>query len=191
VSRIKLFIPLIILGLLVPMFVFLLMDKERDPKLLPSVLVGREFPQFSLPDLLDDQYYTREAVLGEPFLINVWATWCPSCRFEHAYLLKLAEEGINIYGLDYKDDKSKAQTWIRDLGNPYKLNFFDPEGELVVDLGVYGAPETYVVSAEGRIVYRHVGVVNEKVWQEKLKPLYFSQETPPVMSETPQQASSE
>lgn len=175
-SRIKLFIPLIVLAVLVAMFMFVLTDEDRDPNLLPSVLVGRDFPQFSLPDLLDGQYYSREDIVGEPFLLNVWATWCPSCRFEHAYLLKLANEGINVYGVDYKDDKEKALQWISELGNPYKLNFFDPQGELVVDLGVYGAPETYVVNAEGKIIYRHVGVVNEKVWQETLKSLYFSGE---------------
>lgn len=174
-SRLKLFVPLIVLAVLVPMFLFVLMDKDREKDLLPSVLIGQDFPQFALPDLhTEGKLYGREDILGEPFLINVWATWCPSCRFEHAYLLKLANEGINIYGLDYKDDKDRALQWISELGNPYKLNFFDPQGELVVDLGVYGAPETYVVTAEGKIIYRHVGVVNEKVWQEILKPLYYS-----------------
>lgn len=174
-KRIRLFVPLIILAILVPMFLLVLTKQDRNKELLPSVLVGRDFPQFALPDLhTEDKIYTREDIIGEPFLLNVWATWCPSCRFEHAYLLKLASEGINVYGLDYKDDKDKALRWISELGNPYKLNFFDPDGELVVDLGVYGAPETYVVTADGKIIYRHVGVVNEKVWQDILKPLYDS-----------------
>lgn len=177
-KRFKLFIPLIIVALLIPLFLPLLLDKNRDSKILPSVLVGRTMPQFSLPDLHNDEkLYTREDILGEPFLLNVWATWCPSCRYEHPYLVKLKNEGINIYGLDYQDDKDRAKAWVRDLGNPYKLNFFDPDGQLVLDLGVYGAPETYLVNAEGFILYRHVGVVNEKVWQEIFKPLYFSKNT--------------
>ena len=174
-NRIKLYVPLGILALLIPLFFLVLTDKDREPDILPSVLVGRDFPQFSLHDLhRDDIFYKREDILGEPFLLNVWATWCPSCRLEHPYLLTLANEGINIYGLDYRDDKELAKKWIKDLGNPYKLNFFDPDGQLVLDLGVYGAPETYVVNAEGKIVYRHVGVVNDKVWRELLQPLYLA-----------------
>lgn len=175
-SRLKLFIPLAILILLVILFLPLLMDSERDPELLPSVLVGRTMPQFSLPTLDDpDKLYTKEDIIGEPFLLNVWATWCPSCKYEHPYLLKLAQQGINIYGLDYQDDEDRAKAWLQELGNPYKLNFFDLNGQLVLDLGVYGAPETYLVDAEGKILYRHVGVVNEKVWQEIFRPLYFSE----------------
>ncbi len=177
-NRLKLFIPVIVVLMMFTLFLPLLMDKDRDATLLPSVMVGRTLPEFSLPSLHDPQkIYTHEDVLGETFLINVWATWCPSCKFEHPYLLKLAQEGINIYGLDYRDDADRALAWLRDLGDPYKVTLFDPNGELVLDLGVYGAPETYLVNAEGKILYRHVGVVDEKVWNETLKPLYFSEET--------------
>ncbi len=173
-SRLKLFIPLIILLVITPMFLVLLMDEDRDPNLLPSVLVGRTLPDFSLATLEEpEKFYTREDILGETFLLNVWATWCPSCKYEHPYLLQLAEQGINIYGLDYRDDADLAKKWLTDLGNPYKLNFFDPDGQLVLDLGVYGAPETFLVDAKGKILYRHIGVVNEKVWLEVLKPLYY------------------
>jgi cytochrome c biogenesis protein CcmG/thiol:disulfide interchange protein DsbE len=123
--RLKLFIPLIFLILLIALFLPLLMDENRDPNLLPSVLVGRNLPQFSLPTLDDlEKHYTREDIVGEPFLLNVWATWCPSCKFEHPYLLKLAEQGINIYGLDYQehaaadDDDTKSTECRESLPTP-------------------------------------------------------------------------
>ena len=104
-------------------------------------------------------------------LLNVWATWCVSCRVEHAYLNTLAEKGITIFGLNYKDDQQKANQWLTRLGNPYQLNLFDVNGKLGLNMGVYGAPETYVLDANGIVRYRHVGVVDENVWQSKILPL--------------------
>lgn len=173
-KRIKLFIPLIIFFLFIPLFL-LVMKKDRDPNNLPSVLLDRAFPDFALRTLDSEKIYGRADIIGEPFLINVWATWCPSCRYEHPYLVRLAkEQGVNIYGLDYRDEIEAAKRWVATLGDPYKLNFFDPEGSLVLDLGVYGAPETFFVDAQGFIRYRHVGVVNEQVWNTILKPLYYA-----------------
>ena len=170
-KRLKLFIPLIIFLLFLPLFL-LVLDIDRDPNTLPSVMVDQTFPDFALQTLDADRFYGKADIVGKPFLLNVWATWCPSCRLEHPYLLKLSEQGVNIYGLDYRDEIEAAKSWIEHLGNPYILNFFDPEGQLVLDLGVYGAPETFVVDAEGYVRYRHVGVVNEEVWETILKPIY-------------------
>ena len=104
-------------------------------------------------------------------LFNVGATWCASCRVEHPFLTRLAADGLPIYGINYKDEDEPALRWLAELGDPYRLSIVDAEGSLGLDLGVYGAPETYVVDARGVIRYRHVGVVNERVWREILGPI--------------------
>jgi cytochrome c biogenesis protein CcmG/thiol:disulfide interchange protein DsbE len=102
----------------------------------------------------------------------VWATWCISCRVEHPYLQELAREGVPIYGINYKDDSAAARLWLEQLGDPYRANIVDREGTLGLDLGVYGAPETYFVDAEGIVRYRHVGVIDERLWKGRLEPIY-------------------
>ena len=102
----------------------------------------------------------------------MWATWCVSCRVEHPYLTELAGRGVAIYGINYKDDDAAAMGWLRELGDPYIASIADREGTLGLNLGVYGAPETYLVDAEGLVRYRHVGVVDERVWSTILQPLY-------------------
>jgi cytochrome c biogenesis protein CcmG/thiol:disulfide interchange protein DsbE len=166
---VKLFIPLILFAVLA---LFLLRGLELDPKELPSALIDRPLPQFELPSLGTQSLISRDQVIGEVALFNIWATWCVSCRVEHPYLHQLAERGVPIYGVNYKDDDIDALRWLEELGNPYRLNIVDAEGELGLDLGVYGAPETYLVDAAGVIRYRHVGVVDERVWQGILQPLY-------------------
>ena len=111
------------------------------------------------------------ALQGKVRLLNVWATWCPACRAEHDYLQQLADSGVAIVGLNYKDEREAALKWLQQLGNPYEFNIYDPKGTLGFDLGVYGAPETYVIDAKGLVRYRHVGEVNERVWQSKFVPL--------------------
>ena len=173
-SRLKLFIPLIIFLAVAP---FLWRAIGHDPSVLPSALIGKPLPDFKLPTIEDENKMVTKADLmnGEPFLLNVWATWCVSCRVEHPYLLKLSQRGIAVYGLDYRDDRAEATKWLERYHNPYKISLFDQDGDLVLDLGVYGAPETFLVDAEGIIRYRHVGVVNEEVWRSKLAPLFHSE----------------
>jgi len=171
-DRLKLFLPLIFVALIAIPFVVVLRDKGYDPQALPSALIDKPMPEFSLPKLGGNEMLTPASLKGEPALLNVWATWCPSCRAEYPYLMKLAKQGVAIYGLDYKDDSGEAQKWIAELGDPYRFNIVDSEGTLGLDLGVYGAPETYLIDAEGVIRAKHVGVVDESVWQEKLQPLY-------------------
>ena len=115
----------------------------------------------------------REDLLGEPALLNVWATWCVACRVEHPYLQQLADSGVPIYGVNYKDEDGAAGRWLAELGNPYRFNIADRDGTLGLDLGVYGAPETYLLDADGVIRYRHVGVVDERVWETILQPRYL------------------
>ncbi|MDN3682613.1 DsbE family thiol:disulfide interchange protein [Vibrio tapetis subsp. quintayensis] len=144
-----------------------------DPTKLESVLVGKTVPEFRLEDLAElGKLYDQTIFVGEPLLINVWATWCPTCYAEHQYLNELSKEGVKIIGLNYKDDRNKAVQWLTELGNPYLISLFDGDGMLGLDLGVYGAPETYLVDANGVIRYRHVGDVNTKNWHETLQPMY-------------------
>ncbi|MBA6412429.1 DsbE family thiol:disulfide interchange protein [Parahaliea sp. F7430] len=167
--RLKLFLPLILFVLLA---LFLFRGLSLDPNAMPSALIDRPFPAFDLPALQREGELGNDLLQGQVSLVNVWATWCISCRVEHPYLDKLAKAGVNIVGLNYKDDPQAARRWLQDLGDPYQLNILDSEGRLGLDLGVYGAPETYVVDAEGVIRYRHVGVVDERVWRGVLAPLY-------------------
>lgn len=168
-GRAKLFLPLVLFGLL---GIFLFRGLSLDPTALPSALIGAPIPQFDLPTLAQGESLSTEDIVGEAALINVWATWCYSCRVEHPYLLELAEQGVKIIGLNYKDDPDAARRWLKDLGDPYRVNISDTEGTLGLDFGVYGAPETYVVDPKGRVQYRHVGVVNETVWARDLAPFF-------------------
>lgn len=168
-ARLKLFLPLILFMILA---VFLLRGLSLDPRELPSALIDKPLPEFSLPALGREEMLDKAAVTGDVALFNVWATWCVSCRVEHPYLTQLAARGVAIYGINYKDDDAAAMGWLRDLGDPYIASIADREGTLGLDLGVYGAPETYLVDAQGVVRYRHVGVVDERVWSTILEPIY-------------------
>lgn len=146
-----------------------------DPSELPAARLGQPFPEFSQPELSTGREVSVEALAVRPALVNVWATWCYSCRVEHPYLIALAQQGVPIYGLNYKDDSAKAREWLTQLGDPYQLNIADVEGSVGLDLGVYGAPETYVLDADGVIAHRHVGVLSEEVFQRDFSP-WFSLE---------------
>lgn len=178
----KLLIPLILfLGLSVIFMVQLARNAGGDdPKKLESALVGKSVPDFKLESVLDAAQTVDQNVLktGSPRLLNVWATWCPTCYAEHGYLTQLAKQGVNIVGIDYKDERGKALAFLAQYGNPYKAIVYDPKGSLGLDLGVYGAPETFVVDGQGKILYRHAGDVNEQVWQQVLKPIYESAKNP-------------
>ncbi len=171
-----LFIPLAGFMILATIFaVQLAMNVEdpNNPTHLESVLIGKTVPSFRLEDLAEPgKMYQQDVFHGEPLLLNVWATWCPTCYAEHQYLNQLAASGVKIIGLNYKDERAKATQWLEDLGNPYLISLFDGDGMLGLDLGVYGAPETFLIDAEGVIRYRHVGDVNERNWERKLAPLY-------------------
>ena len=167
--RLKLFLPLALFGILA---LLLARGLQLDPKELPSALIDRPLPTFALPALEGDQTLTNGSVTGEVALFNIWATWCITCRTEHPYLEQLADAGVPIYGINYKDDSASARRWLAELGNPYRANIVDAEGTLGLDLGVYGAPETYLVDADGVIRYRHVGEVNDRSWTNSLGPLY-------------------
>lgn len=168
-SRLKLFIPLMIFVVLAAFF---WRGLSLDPTDMPSALIDRPMPVFSLPTVNDASKVVSESDLkGEVTLLNVWATWCISCRVEHPYLVELAEQGVKIVGVNYKDDVQEAQKWLKNLHNPYAYSIVDADGRLGIDLGVFGAPETYVLDRQGVIRYKHVGVIDNKVWTEQIKPI--------------------
>lgn len=170
-QRLKLFIPLGIFAILAGFFWWGLVS-DYDPQELPSALINKPFPAFELTRLDDEtQTVTRENLLGKVTLVNVWATWCVSCRVEHPYLNELAQSGVRIVGLNYKDNTKAARKWLQDLGNPYVWNMVDRTGKLGVDLGVFGAPETYLLDEAGIIRFKHVGVVDQRIWDEKFAPV--------------------
>ncbi|GAA5646578.1 MULTISPECIES: DsbE family thiol:disulfide interchange protein [Vibrio] len=172
-----LFIPLLaFLGLVAVFATQLVKNSEGDdPTKLESVLVGQPVPDFRLEDLAEPgKLYDQSIFKGEPLLLNVWATWCPTCYAEHQYLNQLAGDGVKIIGMNYKDQRDKAVKWLNELGNPYLISLFDGDGMLGLDLGVYGAPETFLIDANGVIRYRHVGDVNPQNWKTQLQPIYQS-----------------
>lgn len=171
-QRLKLFIPLVVFFVLAVLF---WRGLSLDPTRMPSALIDKPVPEFELPTLKDaDRRVGRDLFHDQVSLLNVWATWCVSCRVEHPYLVKLAQEGVPIYGVNYKDDVTAARKWLRDLHDPYVLSVVDADGRLGIDLGVFGAPETYVVDKAGVIRYKHVGVVDERIWLQTLKPIVDS-----------------
>ena len=168
--RLALFVPL---ALFIALTVLLLKGLDRDPTELPSALIGESFPEFILPQLQDPQRpLTTEDFAGQVVLVNVWATWCFACRIEHPMLNNLAEQGVKIVGLNYKDQRGQALQWLEERGNPYWFNIVDQQGSLGFDLGVYGAPETYLVDAQGIIRHRRVGVVDQRIWDQEFSDLY-------------------
>ena len=153
------------LALFLLMAVFLYRGLYLDPAELPSAMIGKPFPAFNLPTVQGDKTLTQADLQGKPALVNVWATWCISCRVEHPVLNKLAEKGVVIYGINYKDDNAAALKWLAEFHNPYQLDIRDEDGNLGLNLGVYGAPETFFIDAKGVIRDKFVGVIDETVWR--------------------------
>ena len=163
-------LPVAVFAALCVLFFFAL---DNDPQKLPSALVGRPLPEFELPGLPDPEKTYRAAdVIGKPFLLNVWATWCPSCRVEHATLVRLSKAGVPILGLNYKDVSADALAYLKRYQNPFEWSISDEVGSLGFELGVYGAPETFFVDATGTIVHRYVGAITDEVWRRELSARY-------------------
>ena len=142
------------------------------PGCIPSPLIGKPAPAFTLVKVEDPtQQISNKDFLGRKYLINVWGTWCVACRQEHEALLAIAQQGIvPIVGIDWKDDISLAQRWLNQLGNPYAGTGYDNEGRVAIDFGVYGAPETFLVNEQGKVIYKYVGVMTPEVWKDSFLP---------------------
>ena len=169
-KSLKALVPLVLfLGLVALLFYGL----GTDPRKVPSPLVGKPAPAFSLPALLDPGRTVSNADMeGKVTLLNVWFSSCVSCRAEHRELMRIAREGgVQIVGLNWKDDKGAAIQMLRQFGNPYSLIAVDEAGRVGIDWGVYGAPETFVVDPEGIIRYKQIGPIDQEVWEQTLRPL--------------------
>lgn len=163
-------IPLILFVVLV---VFLAIGLGRDPHEIPSPLINKQAPAFQLAQLKDpSKSFSAEEMKGKVWLLNVWASWCFSCREEHPLLLEYARSGaVPIYGLNSKDKREDALSWLGELGDPYVLSVSDLDGRVGIDYGVYGAPETYLIDRNGIIRFKHIGPVTPDIWSQKILPL--------------------
>lgn len=161
-------IPLV---LFVVIAIFLWRGLSLDPQNLPSVQLGKPLPPFQL-DVLGDKTtkLTHQMMRGHIVLLNIWASWCDACTQEQWFLSELASQGIVIYGINYKDSAENATAWLSEWGNPYRLIGRDINGQVGIDLGVYGAPETFLIDAKGTIQYRYAGILNETVWVQDFLP---------------------
>ncbi|MBU2916432.1 DsbE family thiol:disulfide interchange protein [Psychrosphaera sp. F3M07] len=179
------FLPLVVFVLLLG---FLLKGLFSDPSERDSALIGKSFPQFELPDLnSNNKMHTPETLLTEPVLVNVWGTWCTTCKYELPFLTKLANEyDVKIVGLYYDQNHApefgeyadiptirvEVKEMLARLGNPYQYNILDLDRSLSLDLGVTGAPESFLIDANGIVRMHHMGDVNERIWREKLAPVW-------------------
>lgn len=167
-----LMLPLGVVFVLFAIFAYALISGV-DPKAVPSALTGKALPEFKLSQLEDDKIFlNRASITGEPMLINIWATWCGSCKYEHPVLNSLAAGGVKIIGINYKDDRDLALAWLVDYADPYAINVYDPNGNLGFDLGVTGAPETFFVDSNGLVQHRFQGPITTELWQTKLKAIF-------------------
>jgi len=164
---------LIPFGLFVVVVGFLAVGLTLNPRELPSPLVGKAAPDFSLPQLHDPgKVISSNDLKGKVWLLNFWASWCGGCKEEHPVLIHLAQSGaVPIYGMDYKDQREEALTWLREWGNPYPVVAVDEAGRVGINYGVYGVPETYVIDKAGVIRYKQIGPLREDILEKKILPL--------------------
>ena len=157
-----------ILFLLILLIFFYLLIIDRNPNELPSNLLNKNVPKFETESLLKEKKFVSSDVFGKKIkLVNFFATWCKPCRDEHNYVKDFShQEGIEVIGINYKDNSQKAIGWLKELGNPYSNIAVDKNGRIAIDWGVYGIPETFIVSSKGIIKYRHVGPITEKIYKK-------------------------
>lgn len=166
----KFLLPLTIFGIMVG---FLAVGLTLNPREIPSPLVGKAAPVFSLPQLHEqDKVFSPDDMKGQVWLLNFWASWCSGCRTEHPVLMDLAKSGaVPIYGVDYKDQRGEALAWLDQWGNPYPIVAVDMAGKVGIDYGVYGVPETYVIDKQGLIRYKQIGPLDDETVEKKILPL--------------------
>lgn len=167
---------LIPLAVFVVLLVFLGVGLTLNPREVPSPLIDKPAPAFSLSQLHEaDKTLTPADLKGKVWLLNVWASWCVSCRQEHPLLVELGKSNVvPIYGLNYKDQRPDALKWLDQFGNPYTASIVDADGKVGIDYGVYGVPETFLIDKEGVIRYKQIGPITPQVLQEKLLPMIRS-----------------
>lgn len=161
------------LALFIVLLGFLAVGLNRDPREVPSPLVGKPAPAFEVPQLVaPDKTFAPKEMLGKVWLLNVWASWCVSCRQEHPVLVEYAKkDNITVVGLDYKDQRIDGMRWLKQFGDPYVLSAFDADGRVGIDYGVYGVPETYLIDKAGTIRYKQIGPITPEVMEKKILPM--------------------
>ena len=164
---------LIPLGFFIVLVGFLAVGLRLNPREVPSPLIDKPAPSFTLPELTDPQRtFSEKDMLGKVWLLNVWASWCVSCREEHPVLVAFSKRNIvPVYGLNYKDDRKDALAWLARLGDPYTKSIMDRDGRVGINYGVYGVPETYVIDKKGIIRYKQIGPVTPEILDAKIVPL--------------------
>lgn len=164
---------LIPIGVFVVLVGFFWKGLGLNPRDLPSPLIDKPAPTFQLPQLHNTQQsFSPEEMKGKVWMLNVWASWCASCRYEHPLFLELARSGeVPIYGLNYKDAPADAKNWLNQLGDPYVLSVSDMAGDVGIDYGVYGVPETYIIDKQGVIRHKHTGPVDREALEKEILPL--------------------
>ena len=170
---IKRLLPLIAFSLLALLLgAGVLMNSGKDTSAIPSPLIGKPAPDFSLPVLGEPaRMITNADLRGAPYLLNVWGSWCPACRDEHPVITELAQSGrIKVIGYDYKDEPEDAQRWLAQFGNPYALVIADQDGRAAFDWGIYGAPESFLVDAQGIVRWKYIGPMTDDVVRDQLLP---------------------
>ncbi|MFQ1845382.1 DsbE family thiol:disulfide interchange protein [Aeromonas veronii] len=166
-SRLRLFVPLL---LTLSLGILLWLGLGNNPYSQDEATLGRTLPAWQSNNLLDGRPIQTTSLKGEPFVLNVWASWCANCRAEHPLLIELAST-VPLYGLNYRDKRDAARAWLIQAGNPYRAVLADPDGKLALELGVYGTPETYLFDADGALLTRHTGELTREVWQRQFAPL--------------------
>ena len=157
------------LVLFLALSVFLALGLDRDPQYIPSPFIGKPVPAFTLESLESPaEKVSTQDFAGRAYVINVWGSWCPACYDEHPMLLEYAAQNeLPIVGLNWKDTREKGIRWLNRLGDPYVANAFDPVGDAGINLGVYGAPESFLIGADGIVLYKHVGPLTPDVWRDQ------------------------
>ncbi len=157
----------------IALIVLFVVGLQYDPRRVPSPLIDKPVPQFALPQLNRPQLsFGSHDLLGKVVMLNVWASWCVACRQEHPLLMELsASNKIDIFGLNYKDNREDALRWLEHFGNPYSLSVQDVTGKIGIDFGVYGVPETYILDQNGIIRYKHIGPITKAVLESTILPL--------------------
>lgn len=163
---------LIPVGLFGALVVFFFVGLGRDKETLPSPLIGKPAPVFELPRVEDpSQKVGNAAFAGKPYVVNVWGSWCIGCRHEHETLMEISRRGeVPLIGVNWRDDRSSALQWLSQLGNPYVENAFDNDGRVAIDWGVYGAPETFLIDARGKVIHKHVAPLTMEIWEREFLP---------------------
>ena len=164
---------LIPLGVFLVIAAFLLVGLSLDPREVPSPLIGKPAPAFRLAELHEPgKTLGNDDMKGQVWLLNVWASWCVSCRVEHPLLVELARANVvPIIGLNYKDEPGAGRQWLKEHGDPYRLSIVDRDGRVGIDFGVYGVPETFVVDKAGVIRYKQIGPITAEALEKKILPL--------------------